>query len=153
MTLSSKASASVVNLAFGLFLTFMAPVFSQQIGLTTVIAYLLANSVYALRQNELILATISLTAAAATFMVDEQNLHWVIGAWAALTALTLFRNRNINSIFGQRLDQRIGAGLATLLFLAELITVLDLRAVLGFFAAYLLVSGVFMGIGAASQSK
>lgn len=153
MRLSSRASAAALNLAFGVFLTFLAPAFSQQIGIATVIAYLLALAIHALRQNAQLLGLISIAAAGATFTVSNESLHWVICGWAALVAITLFRSRNLGAIFAQRLDQRLVAAFASVLFLAQTIPVLDSRAVLGFFAAYLLVTGVFMGIGAASQSK
>ena len=156
------------NLLAGLALTFLAPKFSEQVAQPIAIAYLLLVGItqFVLQLRSAIARNFRLIAFALTpllvgvllvilpFDHSDQVYHQVISHWAAIQALLLFltaKQMSFRSARGRDLlvVAVASAALATLLY----IPASALRDILGYFSAYLLVSGVFLAIAAFSEQK
>lgn len=93
------------------------------------------------------LGAVSLLAAALLMTVASQiAFAVVIAAWALASALLEFVGTTV--LPGSRQDAPLIGGVGLLLALTVLLTRGDLVAVIGFFGAYAVIAGVFLGIAA-----
>lgn len=154
---SPKLARAAVMLVAGFTITFTATL-HQQLGFDRVVAavtlaMLALAHVYAWwarrsRGGEivsLLLAVVSGGGAVAVLTVDSSaGFAVVIALWALLNGLLEF----VGSVTGGRQDATILGGLGILLSISVLLVHRDPVAMIGFFGAYMLIAGVFLGIAA-----
>lgn len=154
-----QAVRSIVLVAVGLLITFTAT-FHEQFGfdLAVVVGALVAlGGVHILESWHrrgrggsaiaLALGAVSLIAAVALAVLGTEIAFAVtIAAWALGSALLEFMGMVITP--GSRQDAPLVGATGVLLALAVLLARADLVAVIGFFGAYAVIAGVFLGIAA-----
>jgi hypothetical protein len=166
MTRLMYAAWAAVNLIAGLALTFLAPVFFAQVAEPLAIGYLLVFAISTgliqlrakteVRMQFLAIAAVSIVAAlviAITGAAATTNYQMVVSTWAlGQGLLILLAALELKPKTSARRDLMIvsaaSIALAALLYLPE-----APRYQLGFFSAYLLITGVLLGIAAATPSK
>lgn len=159
-----KLARAVVALAIGLLITFSAPMhenfgFTRTVVMVALIVFAAAH-LYAWWSGRsghrdpvsLILAVLSLAAAVIVpFIGSTAGFAVVLAAWALLSGLFEFLGAATRPGGRQNSTARdsivLGA-LGILLALAMLLTARDIVAIIGFFGAYALIVGVFLGISA-----
>lgn len=154
-----QAVRSIVLVAVGLLITFTAT-FHEQFGfdLAVVVGALVAlGGVHILESWHrrgrggsaiaLALGAVSIIAAVALAVLGTEIAFAVtIAAWALGSALLEFMGMVITP--GSRQDAPLVGATGVLLALAVLLARADLVAVIGFFGAYAVIAGVFLGIAA-----
>ncbi|MHA3723647.1 hypothetical protein ACXR2T_07195 [Leucobacter sp. HY1910] len=156
---SIKLLRVVVLLAAGMVITFTAPQHEQlgfdvtvtalalaAIGLAHAVAWLAARSRGG--SPATLLLTIVALAAAAGLIFTESTTGYavVVAAWALVSALLEFIGATVRQV--PRTDAFLTGAAGVLLALFTLLAREDAVAVLGFFGAYAIIVGVFLGISA-----
>lgn len=162
-----SATWAAANLLFGLLLTFLAPRFSTSIAWPILIGYsLLLPSALLIASRRAkqgaddrfgyFIPAALLAAAFAIYGVTtgDIQIRFIILGWAAVSALAFMTNLiSDKTKKSEKRDEGFLVLASIALAAAELISGSELRAVLGWLSAYLLISGVFLAVLAASDAK
>lgn len=154
-----KLMRVLVLLTAGMVITFTAPQ-HEQLGFDVTVTALalaaigVAHAVawFAARRRggspeTLLQAVVSLAAAAGLFLtVSTVGYALVVAAWALVSALLEFIGATVRQV--ARTDATLAGAAGVLLALFTLLAREDPVAVLGFFGAYAIIVGVFLGISA-----
>lgn len=165
MSRTTIATWAAINLVAGLLLTFLAPTASGAIAIPISVGYPsafgLMLSLFSWRNRStkpvalFTLAGLSLFTGFACAGIPVNNpgdnfhqviAYWALGQAALLLAARKFAGRHARDLF-------IVAVASALLGVAMFLPDFQLRDTLGFFSAYLLITGVLLGIAAATDQK
>ncbi len=166
MTRAMSATWAAVNLAAGLALTFLAPVFYAQVARPLAVGYLLVfglaigaiqrRNKSAARTQLLAVSVVSIAAGVSVALIENAGTAYqlLVSIWAlAQGSLLLIGAMNLGFKTSSGRDLAIVSASSLILGLVLLIPDAAPRNQLGFFSAYLLITGVLLAIAASTPSK
>ncbi len=166
MTRALTATWSAINLVAGLLLTFLAPTFYSQVARPVAVGYLfILGAVIAISQlrtsslnrNQLLaVATISIVAAVSILLTDTASIDYqlLVSTWALAQGSMLLIGSLKHGVKSSQGRDFFSVSMASaILGLVLLLPGAAPRNQLGYFSAYLLVTGVLYAIASATPSK
>lgn len=160
------AARAGISLAVGLFVTFSQSHGAELgllalgvFGLSFAVLNGLASAVFqkgmaAIQNVPLVMVALLIGIFALSASNDELAFKFLVTGWAIIAgAFELFQSRRAGFKTAEGRDLLINSCFSLLLALLFLLAPLDIVSQVGFFGAYLMMSGVHIGIAAASPAK